>query len=148
MGKALPFSSIDQYLKNLQAPVHGCLVDTQFLIAATEELLCREYLSGQLIQSWNVLVEDLNLNYLDMRGDNVSDLIPGKLDWEKMYAISETTALSSGDSMLVNVLHCSKFPFIVSADFDIAYSLLADPSDKTVLIPDNLHYKKVKGLRF
>lgn len=38
MGKALPFSAIDQYLKGFQGPVAGCLVDTQFLVAATEEL--------------------------------------------------------------------------------------------------------------
>lgn len=256
MGQALPFSSIDQYLKGLKAPVLGCLVDTQFLIAATEELhpfyedagfifeklaeykipifttvttrsefidirrrfiitetlmgmlatgskwkisknvqktlraqktwidtqaskeslplltdhrikdckecfmprtksgqigwvqLCREYLADQLLQAWNILVEDLKLNYLDMRSENIPDLIPEKLEWEKMYSISETTCLSSSDSMLVNVLRCSNFPFIVSADFDIAYSLLADGGDKTVLIPDNLHYQKIKGLRF
>ena len=72
----------------------------------------------------------------------------GQIGWEKMYSISEATCISSNDSMLVNVLRCSKFPFIVSADLDIAYSLLADSNDKTALIPDNLHYKKIKGLRF
>ena len=256
MGKVLPFSSIDQFLKNLKIPVQGCLVDTQFLVAATEELhpffedacflfeklaeykipifttvttrsefidirrrflitealmgmlasnskwkisasvqkilraqktwidtqaskealplltdsriktckecfmpksqsgqvgwvqICNEFLSGRLLESWNILVEDLDLNYLDMRAENISDLIPEKLEWKKMYSISEETCLSSSDSMLVNVLRCSKFPFIVSADFDIAYSLLADSSSQTVLIPDNLHYKKIKGLRF
>ena len=110
--------------------------------------LCREYHSDQLLQAWNVLVEGLSLNYLDMRGENISDLIPEKLAWNKMYLISENTAPSSSDSMLVNVLHCSKFPFIVSANFDIAYSLLADPSEKTAFIPDNQHYKKIKALRF
>ena len=38
MGQVLPFSSIDQYLRNLKAPVTGCLIDTQFLVAVTEEL--------------------------------------------------------------------------------------------------------------
>ena len=256
MGKALAFSSIDQYLKTLQAPVPGCLVDTQFLIAATEELhpfyddaeflfhklaeykipifttvttraefidvrrrfiltetllgmlapgskwkisetvlkklraqktwidtqaadnnlpllpdgrikdckecfmprslsgqigwieLCREFLGGQLLESWNVLVESLKINYLDTRGEMASSLLTKKLEWEKMYAISETTGLSSSDSMIVNVLQSSKFPFIVSADFDIAYSVVADSTDKTALIPDNLHYQKIKSLRF
>lgn len=256
MSQVLPFSSIDQYLKCLKAPAAGCLVDTQFLIAATEELhpffedagflfeklaeyqipvfttvttrseyvdirrrfiitealmgmlassskwkisanvqkvlraqktwidtqaakdslplltdtrikdckecfmprtqsgqigwvqLCHEYLDGQLLDAWNVLVDKLKLNYLDMRSENVSELIPDKLAWEKMYAISEKTCLSSSDSMLVNVLYSSNFPFVVSADFDIAYSVLADSGDKTALIPDNLHYKKIKSLRF
>jgi hypothetical protein len=110
--------------------------------------LCHEYLDGQLLDAWNILVDKLRLNYPDMRSDDISELIPDKLTWEKMYTISEKTCLSSSDSMLVNVLHSSNFPFIVSADFDIAYSALADSGNKTTLIPDNLHYKKIKGLRF
>lgn len=38
MGKVLPFSSIDTYLKSLKAPVSVGLVNAQFLVAATEEL--------------------------------------------------------------------------------------------------------------
>ena len=256
MGQALPFSEIDQYLKKLNLPVQGCLVDTQFLIAVTDELhpfyedaeflfeklaeyhipvfttvttrtefvdiirrfiitetlmgmlsasskwrisasvqrvlraqktwidtqakndalplltdsriknckesfmprsqsgqigwilLCNEYLSGKLFESWNALSEELNLNYLDLRGEELSPYMNEKVQWHKMYSISEQTCLSSNDSMLVNVLNCSKFPFIVSADFDIAYSVLASSNDKATLIPDNLHYKKIKSLRF
>lgn len=256
MGQALPFSEIDQYLKKLNLPVQGCLVDTQFLIAVTDELhpfyedaeflfeklaeyhipvfttvttrtefvdiircfiitetlmgmlsasskwrisasvqrvlraqktwidtqakndalplltdsriknckesfmprsqsgqigwilLCNEYLSGKLFESWNALSEELNLNYLDLRGEELSPYMNEKVQWHKMYSISEQTCLSSNDSMLLNVLNCSKFPFIVSADFDIAYSVLASSNDKATLIPDNLHYKKIKSLRF
>ncbi len=256
MEQALPFSEIDQYLKKLNSPVQGCLIDTQFLIAVTDELhpfyedaeflfeklaeyripifttvttrsefvdirrrfiitetlmgmlsasskwkisaatqkilraqktwidaqaandalplftdsrikdckesfmprtqsgqigwvqLCNEYLSGKLFESWNILSEELNLNYIDLRGEELSPYMNEKVQWHKMHSISEQTCLSSNDSMLVNVLNCSKFPFIVSADFDIAYSVLASNSKKVVLIPDNLHYKKIKGLRF
>ena len=256
MGQALPFSEIDQYLKKLNLPVQGCLVDTQFLIAVTDELhpfyedaeflfeklaeyhipvfttvttrtefvdtirrfiitetlmgmlsasskwrisasvqrvlraqktwidtqakndalplltdsriknckesfmprsqsgqigwilLCNEYLSGKLFESWNALSEELNLNYLDLRGEELSPYMNEKVQWHKMYSISEQTCLSSNDSMLLNVLNCSKFPFIVSADFDIAYSVLASSNDKATLIPDNLHYKKIKSLQF
>ena len=256
MGQALPFSEIDQYLKKLNLPVQGCLVDTQFLIAVTDELhpfyedaeflfeklaeyhipvfttvttrtefvdiirrfiitetlmgmlsasskwrisasvqrvlraqktwidtqakndalplltdsriknckesfmprsqsgqigwilLCNEYLSGKLFESWNALSEELNLNYLDLRGEELSPYMNEKVQWHKLYSISEQICLSSNDSMLVNVLNCSKFPFIVSADFDIAYSVLASSNDKATLIPDNLHYKKIKSLRF
>jgi predicted nucleic acid-binding protein len=256
LGQALPFSEIDQYLKKLNLPVQGCLVDTQFLIAVTDELhpfyedaeflfeklaeyhipvfttvttrtefvdtirrfiitetlmgmlsasskwrisasvqrvlraqktwidtqakndalplltdsriknckesfmprsqsgqigwilLCNEYLSGKLFESWNALSEELNLNYLDLRGEELSPYMNEKVQWHKMYSISEQTCLSSNDSMLLNVLNCSKFPFIVSADFDIAYSVLASSNDKATLIPDNLHYKKIKSLQF
>lgn len=111
--------------------------------------LCREYLRGQLLEAWNILVAELGLNYIDMRDGKISDLIPEKVEWEKMYSISEETCLSSNDAMLVNVLRCSRFPFIASADFDIAYATLSrEPSDKSVLVPDTLFYKKIKGLRF
>lgn len=110
--------------------------------------LCNEYLSEKLFESWNALSEELNFNYLDLRGEEFSPCMNEKVQWHKMYSISEQTCLSSNDSMLVNVLNCSKFPFIVSADFDIAYSVLASNNEKTALVPDNLHYKKIKGLRF
>lgn len=256
MGQAFPFSSIDTYLSGLKFPVTGCLVDTNFLIASTEELhpfyddakflfeklaeykipifatvttraefidfrrksiitevlldmfaptskwkisnevrrilraqktwldtqaagdsvpiltdrriksckeyfmpkdhsghigwiaICREYLQDQLLSAWDILVEQVGINYIDMRDGINSDLIPEKLDWTKMYKISEETCLASGDAMLINVLNSSKFSFIASADFDIAYSVLGDSCNKVVLVPDNLHYKKIKGLRF
>jgi predicted nucleic acid-binding protein len=256
MGQSLPFSSIDQYLQRLGGNAPGCIVDTQFLIAATEEhhpfyddakflfeklaeygvsifttvttraefidvrrrmiitetlmdmlapsskwkistdvrkllraqktwidaqasndslpiltdsrikdckeaflprtqsgkvgwiKLCEEYLAGRLLESWNILVANLGLNYLDMRSEGISRLIPQKVEWEKMYALSEATSLGSSDAMILNVLKCSTFPFVASADFDLAYAVLADPVDRTVLVPDNLHYKKIKGLRF
>jgi predicted nucleic acid-binding protein len=256
MGQAFPFSSIDKYLRELGATVPGCLIDTNFLIASTEELhpfyddakflfeklaeynipifttvttraefldfrrksiitevlldmlapsskwkisektkrllraqktwidtqaaddsvpiltdrrikackelfmpkdhsghigwvtICSEYLHGQLLDAWSVLIEKLDVNYIDMRDGSVTELIPEKLEWTKMYKISEETCLASSDAMLVNVLKCSKFPFIASADFDLAYSVLGDSCDKTVLVPDNLHYNKIKSLRF
>ncbi len=256
MGQAIPFSEIDRYLKQLEQPIPGCLVDTQFLVAVTDELhpffedaeflfeklveyqipifttvttrsefvdirrrfiitetlmgmlsasskwkisattqkvlraqktwvdaqastdalplltdsrikdckeifmprtqsgqigwiqLCDEYLSEKLLAAWNKIQEELSLNHIAFRGEELAPYMNEKVQWHKMYAISEQTALSSSDSMLVNVLNCSKFPFIVSADFDIAYSVLASKNDKTALVPDNLHYKKIKGLRF
>jgi len=256
MGRAVPFYKIDEYLKTLPTPITGCLVDTQFLIAASEELhvfsedaeflfeklaeykipifttvttraefidyrrrsiitetlmgmlapsspwkiseevtrvlraqkvwldtqakkdelplltdtriktckesfmpkdhsgrigwmkICEEYLSGKLLEAWNLLVEGMSLNYLDTRSESVAAYMSHSLSWEHMYSISENTALSSSDSMILNTLCSSKFPFVVSADFDLAYAMLADSSDKTVLLPDNLHYHKVKALRF
>ncbi len=110
--------------------------------------ICREYLHGQLLEAWNILVEQLGLNYVAIRDGSLTELIPEKLEWPKMYKLSEETCLATNDAMLVNVLKCSKFPFVASADFDMAYSILADSSNKSILVPDNLHYHKIKSLRF
>ncbi len=75
-------------------------------------------------------------------------LIPHQVKWEKMYELCEATALASNDAMILKVLKCSVFPFVVSADFEPAYAVIADSVDRTILVPDNLHYKKLKGLRF
>lgn len=58
------------------------------------------------------------------------------------------TCLSASDAMIVNMLRCSNLPFIVSADFDVAYAVLAEDSDKVVLIPDSLYRNRIKGLQF
>lgn len=38
MERTFPFSSIDDFLRDLPKPVSGCLVDTQFLVATTDDL--------------------------------------------------------------------------------------------------------------
>ena len=42
------------------------------------------------------------------------------------------------DSMILNALQCSTLPFAVSLDSDLAYSVMANPSLKDVLMPDEL----------
>lgn len=109
---------------------------------------CGEFLSGRLLSAWTVLVENLQLNYLDVRSNQDLSYFEKPLAWERMYSISEATCLSASDSMLVNVLLSSTFPFIVSADYDISYAVLASELPKTALLPDSLYRRKVKGLRF
>lgn len=110
--------------------------------------LCQEYLSGNLLNAWEVLAESLQLNYIDMRSGESQKYFEKELLWEKMYAISEDTCLGSSDSMLMNVLNSSIFPFIVSADYDLAYGVLQNSTNKSILVPDNLYRRYLKGLRF
>ena len=256
MGKALPFSSVDSYFKGLGESIPGCIVDTNFLIAATyenhpffddaeflfgkladyqipvystvttraefidfrrriiitevlmdmmsstspwklskiahqelkkhrtwidlqaskEELpiltdarikqcksvfmpvtqsgksgwveICKHYLTGTMQASWNLVVEKLGTNHLDLNEAEAQKLILNKVEWKKMYEISEATCLGSSDAMLLNMLDCSVFPFVASADYDLAYSVLVHSPDKTILIPDSLYRNRIKGKRF
>ncbi len=65
-----------------------------------------------------------------------------------MYSVSEETCLSSSDSMILNVLNSSIFPFVISADYDMAYGVLNNKNEKSILVPDALYRRHLKGLRF
>lgn len=110
--------------------------------------LCNEFLSGQLLTAWNILSETIQLNYLEMRSGESDKFFHTPLEWEKMYSIAEDTCLGSSDSMILNVLNSSIFPFIISADYDMAYGVLQNANDKLILIPDNLYRRHIKNLRF
>lgn len=110
--------------------------------------LCQEYLSGNLLKAWETLAESLQLNYLDMRATVSDKYFEKPLKWENMYALSEATSLGSSDSMLMNVLVSSVFPFIVSTDYDMAYGILQNRIEKAILVPDGLYKRHLKSLRF
>ncbi len=64
-----------------------------------------------------------------------------------MYEICEKTCLSGSDAMILNMLKSSTFPFIASADFDLAYAIVTnDDISKTIFVPDRM-YKKIKNIR-
>ncbi len=110
--------------------------------------LCKEYLDGQLLESWNILSESLQLNYIEMRTGESDKYFAKPLEWENMYSVSEETCLSSSDSMILNVLNSSIFPFVISADYDMAYGVLKNQEEKSILVPDALYKRHLKGLRF
>lgn len=110
--------------------------------------LCKEYLSGNLLEAWSTLEEAIQLNYIDMRSDEISQLFNAPLEWAKMYSIAEDTGLGSSDAMLLNVLNSGVFSFIVSADYDIAFGVVQSKKDKSVFVPDGLFRRHLKNLRF
>ncbi|MGE3758642.1 MAG: hypothetical protein AB7H97_12840 [Pseudobdellovibrionaceae bacterium] len=108
---------------------------------------CKEYLGGHLASSWDALVEQLDLNYLDMRADDAKDLFRKELHWDEMYRRCEETALGSQDAMILNVLDSSILPFVVTMDFDLAYGAIFSTKDKAALVPDGLYRNKLKKLK-
>jgi predicted nucleic acid-binding protein len=219
LGIAIPYSDVDTYLSKIETS-KGCILDTNFLIALTEENhkyyddskfiyeklveykvpiyctvtvrtefidyqrrikvteslmdmlapssqwkisssvrevlkkhkgwieLCKEFLTGKLLKAWSDVEEALSLNYIDMRDSRTQDLFQAELKWENMYSLSEETALGSNDAMILNVLDSSTFPFVVSADYDLAYGVLKSKNDKIILVPDSIYIRNLKGLRF
>ncbi len=109
---------------------------------------CQEYLNGYLVNAWDLLVERLSLNYIDMRASDTSQFFRKELNWGAMYRLSEETALGSQDAMILNILDSSVFPFVVTSDFDLAYGVLASTADKVAFVPDNLYRNRIKKLKF
>ncbi len=68
---------------------------------------CKEYLDGKLAESWQFLVDNLPLNYVDMRAEDAKDFFRKELRWEEMYRLCEQTALGSQDAMILNLLDAS-----------------------------------------
>lgn len=255
MGKALPFSDIDKFMASFEEPIQGCILDTNFLIAAiyephpfhedaeflfkkleeheipihatvstraefidiqrriiiTEVLMdmlapntkwritaaqknelrkhrawldsqsgnsdlpilpdkriknckeiffpttrsgkdgwieiCKYYLNDALLKSWDEIVDFLGINYIELRESDKNELITEKVSWKNMYKISERTCISSSDAMILNMLNCSVLPLLVSADYDMAYAVIADQSEKTILVPNALYREKIKKLK-
>lgn len=110
--------------------------------------ICKEFLTGQLLEVWNTLSESLQLNYIEMRTGESDRYFAKPLEWEKMYSLAEETCLASSDAMILNVLNSSVFPFMISADYDMAYGVLKGSESKTILVPDALFRRHLKGLRF
>jgi predicted nucleic acid-binding protein len=109
--------------------------------------LCRHFLSP-LLSTWDQAVANMGIRYIGARETEELQLFSTKLHWEKMYALSVKTALSSMDAMILNVFNSSAFPLLVSTDYDLAYAVLAEDNTKTILVPDSLYERKIKGLRF
>ena len=109
---------------------------------------CKEFLTGRLVNAWENLVDDLLLNYVDMRAGDAKDFFRNDLRWEHMYRFSEESALGSQDAMILNLLDSSVFPMIVTMDFDLAYGVMLSTKDKAALVPDNLHRNRIKKLKF
>ncbi len=109
--------------------------------------ICASYLDS-LKEEWEKLVDLLGLRYIGVRETDDQALFSTPIRWERFYEISGKTCLSSSDSLITNVLTSSNIPVLASTDYDLAYAILAEQSNKTVLIPDSLYERHIKGLRF
>jgi hypothetical protein len=109
--------------------------------------LCKEYLAGRLFTAWESVSNTLDLNYIDMRADDVKELFRKELHWDSMYRLAEESALGSQDAMILNLFDCSILPFVVTMDFDLAYGALQSTQDKVALVPDNLYRNRFKKLK-
>lgn len=109
-------------------------------------LICEQVLQKRLDEVEHE-IQDLGVEYISQHEPEQKDLFSEEMDWSDAKRIAEKTCLGLSDAMILNALQCSRFPFIVSADFDLGYAVLASKSLKDVIMPDSVA-RKYRGYHF
>ena len=99
--------------------------------------LCSEYLKRQLKVEYEALKE-LKINYLSSYRDEGKTFFHKKITWEGAMDICSGIGIGFSDSMILNALQCSSFPFSISLDTDMAFSVLGNSSLKDIVMPDGI----------
>jgi hypothetical protein len=92
-------------------------------------------------------IHDGGFEYISQHKLDQKNLFSREIDWPDAKRIAERTCLGLSDAMILNAFQCSHFPFIVSADFDIGYAVLASKELKDVVMPDSVA-KKYRDYHF
>jgi hypothetical protein len=108
--------------------------------------LCSGILQGKLDESEHRL-EPNGIRYISQHDPSQKDYFHSTIDWPAAKRISENTCLGLADAMILNAFQCSRFPFIVSVDFDIGYAVLASKDLKDAVMPDSVA-KKYRDYHF
>lgn len=98
--------------------------------------ICESIMTGRLEILENDLL-DRGVTYISQHQDSQKELFFRSIDWPDARSISEQTGLGISDAMVLNAFQCSRFPFMVSADFDVGYAALASSELKDVVMPDS-----------
>ena len=99
--------------------------------------LCQAYLNPQLQEEFDNL-KTLGVKYLSIHEEEQKKYFTRELEWKDAIKISATTCASISDSMILNALQSTAFPFAISLDLDVIYATLTDHSLKDILVPDDL----------
>lgn len=108
--------------------------------------LCHSLLHGRLDVAENILTAR-GVQYISQHVEEQKGFFDRKIDWPDAKRIAEQTCLGLADAMIINAFQCSRFPFMVSADFDIGYVALASKEIRDVVMPDSVA-KKYRGYHF
>ena len=99
--------------------------------------LCRIYLRKQL-QSEHRALENLKINYLSKHRDNGKEFFRQNPSWENAIEICSNMGIGFSDSMILNALQSSIFPFAITLDSDMAFAVSGNPELKDIVIPDDI----------
>jgi len=96
----------------------------------------QKYVGSLLVNEWNLLEEDLGLNFVEIMEGDVSELFESPLRWADMVRLMGEQGLRGPDVMIANLFSRSKFQILITTDGDFE-SCLSTPligSDKAILL--------------
>ncbi|MGE3683323.1 MAG: hypothetical protein AB7G93_16485 [Bdellovibrionales bacterium] len=99
--------------------------------------VCEVSLRGYVEQVEKQLA-DAGITYLSPNEPSQRQLFNGPLEWPAAASLVERTGLSVSDAMILNALNRSACQFAVSMDFDFGFAVMADQSNKDVVMPDSI----------
>lgn len=102
--------------------------------------ICKLFLHNRLDEV-EEQIETLGLEYISHHDPIQKELFLREIGWSDAKRLAEKTCLGLSDAMILNAFQSSRFPFIVSTDFDIGYSVLASNELKDVVMPDRVAHK-------
>ncbi len=107
---------------------------------------CEKILTNRL-QEIETLLLEYGVGYLSQNDTQQAEFFGSLVEWPGAQKISERTCVSISDAMILNAFQCSRFPFLISSDFDIGYAVLASKEMKDVIAPDSVA-KKYRDYHF
>lgn len=97
---------------------------------------CAKHSGDMLFNEWEILEEDLGLNFIEVMEGQTSDIVNQPLHWSDMVRLVGKRGVRGPDAMTTNLFLKSRLPLLVTTDSDIVSAI--DPADpdhanKTVL---------------
>lgn len=99
--------------------------------------LCDIFLVGKLQKEYENLAK-MGVSYISPNDKSQSEFFQKEMTWENAINICSETCAGFSDTMILNALESTTFPFAVSLDSDIAFAVLSNSTMKDVVMPDDL----------
>lgn len=87
---------------------------------------CNQYAGEKLFNEWQMLEEELGLNFIEIMEGEASEHFNEPLKWSDMVSIMAKNGLTGTDAMIYNLFDKSKFPLLITSDGDFKDSILDD----------------------
>jgi hypothetical protein len=103
------------------------------------EAFCQNYLHSKIEKVWDVTVEQLGLNFIDMRESAPDSDVVKAHSWHRTTDLIGKFGIGSIDATILDVFFNSNFLFLLTSDRDMAYCVeRSKTSGRFVFVPDGL----------
>ena len=102
------------------------------------ELFCRDYLLKKMEAVWPQAENELGLNFISLRSGDRSPYLNTLPEWSGAVRLMGQYGIGSADAMILNMFLCSKLPFLLTADEEMADCAVKESKGtKRIFIPDS-----------